>query len=155
MNAAPTTLGVSSPAFPQGGRIPEQFTCKGNDVSPALALAHAPPGTKSFALILDDPDAPGGTWTHWTAWNLPASTTHLPEDVDVQTLRGVEGTTSAGSIGYHGPCPPNGTHRYFVRVYALSAKLELKEGAMVDQLRTAMAGKILASGELMGTFAKA
>lgn len=154
MSEAPRVLQVTSPSFAAGAPIPNKYTCKGEDVSPAFAIGFLPKGTKSLALILDDPDAPRGTWTHWTAWNIPADLTKIPEDVDLTRHGARQGTTSAGSIGYHGPCPPSGTHRYFLRVYALGTELALAEGATRKQLDDAMVGNVLAMGELMGTYAR-
>ncbi|MFO1532295.1 MAG: YbhB/YbcL family Raf kinase inhibitor-like protein [Thermoplasmatota archaeon] len=147
-------LTVTSTAFAQGEPIPQKFTCAGSDIAPPLAWAGAPKSVKAWALILDDPDAPGGTWTHWTFWNLPAGARSIPEGADLKAMGATEGITSAGTMGYHGPCPPSGTHRYSVKVYALSQPLSLSEGAKVQQLRSAMTGRILAEGQLMGTFSK-
>jgi Raf kinase inhibitor-like YbhB/YbcL family protein len=146
---------VTSPVFKAGQPIPDRFSCKGEDVSPPLEIRGAPRGTQSLALILDDPDAPGGTWTHWTAWDLPPTVATIAEGTDLGKLGARQGVTSAGSIGYHGPCPPSGTHRYFFRIYALRSKIGLKEGATRPQLEAAMAPNMLAVGELMGTFARA
>src|SRR5688572_25975516 len=104
-------LTVTSPAFQHGQPIPPLFTCKGQGVSPELRIAGVPAGAKGITLIVDDPDAPRGTWTHWTAWDLPADTKVLAQGASATALGGVEGMTSAKSTGYHGPCPPSGTHR--------------------------------------------
>lgn len=145
---------VASSAFAEGGTIPAKYSCKGSDVSPPLAFAGLPTGTRYLALIVDDPDAPRGTWTHWTFWNLPAAATNLAEDVDVTQPGAREGTTSAGSTGYHGPCPPSGTHRYFFKVYAQKEALDLASGATVNDLAAALEGKLLGWGQLMGKFSK-
>ena len=148
------SLTVTSSAFAQGQPIPKQYTCSGSDLSPPLAIAGLPNGTKGLALILDDPDAPGGTWTHWTLWDLPPTRTNLVTGANITSLGGVEGTTSAKSVGYHGPCPPSGTHRYFVHVWALKETLGLPRGASVAELRKALDAKALAQGQLMGTFSR-
>lgn len=150
---AAKTLVLASPAYKQGEPIPERYTCKGADVSPPFSISGVPPAAKALALILDDPDAPRGTWTHWTAWNIPTKVVRLDEGADLSKSGARQGVTSAGSIGYHGPCPPSGTHRYFTRLYALKEPLPLGEGATRAQLDKALDGKVLAWGELMGTFA--
>ena len=152
--AMPFTL--SSSAFTQGQPIPAAYSCKGRDISPALAWTEPPANTQSFALIMDDPDAPAGTWVHWVIYNIPASTRGLPEGVptDAQLSDGsLQGTTSARSTGYHGPCPPSGTHRYFFKLYALDTSLSIAS-ANKEKLLKAMDGHILAQTELMGTFSK-
>lgn len=152
--AAPKTLRVTSTAFADGDPIPREFTCQGEDVSPPLAVGGVPPGAKSLALIVDDPDAPRGTWTHWTAWDLPSATRTLPRGVDVAKLGGREGLNDSHGVGWEGPCPPSGTHRYFFKVYALAAPLGLPRGAKRPDVERAMADKVLAWGELMGRYAK-
>ncbi|MBI5842376.1 MAG: YbhB/YbcL family Raf kinase inhibitor-like protein [Chloroflexi bacterium] len=147
---------LSSSAFTQGQPIPAAYSCKGRDISPALAWTEPPANTQSFALIMDDPDAPAGTWVHWVIYNIPATARGLPEGVptDAQLSDGsLQGTTSARSTGYHGPCPPSGTHRYFFKLYALDAALSLAS-ANKEKLLKAMDGHILAQTELMGTFSK-
>lgn len=147
----PQTLHVTSPAFQPGQAIPRVHSCHGDDVSPELAIAGVPQGAAALALVVDDPDAPRGTWTHWTAWDLPAGTAALAEG---KPAPGVEGTTSSGEVGYHGPCPPSGTHRYFFRVFALDRKLGLPPGASVEDVWAALDKHVLAWGELMGTFTR-
>jgi Raf kinase inhibitor-like YbhB/YbcL family protein len=124
---------ISSTSFPNGGDIPKKFTCDGADVSPELAWTDPPPGTKSFALIADDPDAPSGTWTHWLLFNLPPTVSSLPVGVSkIDELPGGErqGRNDFHKIGYNGPCPPpDKPHRYFFKLYALDGKLDLKPGA--------------------------
>lgn len=134
--------------------MPRRFTCQGDERSPPLEVAGVPAGAKALAIIIDDPDAPRGTWTHWTAWDLPPGTTSIAEGFDVAAAGGREGTTSAGTTGYHGPCPPSGTHRYVFKVYALREKLGLAEGASVRAFRTAVQLAAIAYGELMGTYCK-
>jgi Raf kinase inhibitor-like YbhB/YbcL family protein len=151
------SLGLTSPAFQQGSPIPVAYSCRGRDVSPALIWGEPPAGTKSLALIMDDPDAPMGTWVHWVIYNIPASARGLPEAVPAgpQLKDGsLQGKNSGGQNGYNGPCPPSGTHRYFFKLYALDTALTLSSGASKDQLLKAMQGHILAQAELMGTFSK-
>ena len=151
------TLSISSTAFAPGNPIPVDYSCKGRNISPALAWAGAPAGTASFALIVDDPDAPSGTFVHWVIYNIPSASKGLPEAVaTAPTLPDgtLQGRNGAGSQHYEGPCPPSGTHRYFFKLYALDAKLDLKAGATAVQLLQAMQSHILAQGELMGTFSK-
>jgi Raf kinase inhibitor-like YbhB/YbcL family protein len=146
---------LSSPVFATGEAIPPDFSCDGRDVSPALTWTEPPAGTQSFALIMDDPDAPIGIWVHWVIFDIPASTRNLIEGTptDPQLSDGsLQGKTSAGSSGYHGPCPPSGTHRYFFKLYALDITLSLSEKADKKELLAAMEGHILANAELMGTF---
>jgi len=147
---------VTSPAFPQGGMIPAQYTCTGADTSPALQWSGTPANTVSFALIVDDPDAPAGTWVHWLLWNVPPSLHSLPEDVpkrDQLDDGSRQGRTDFRKVGYYGPCPPGGaTHRYFFRLFALDSKLDLAAGAGRSNLDDAMKGHILAQAEYMGTF---
>jgi Raf kinase inhibitor-like YbhB/YbcL family protein len=151
-------LKLTSSAFEPGATIPKKFTCDGPDVSPALAWTEPPPGTQSFALICDDPDAPVGTWVHWVLFDVPASTRSLPEDVaKTDELPGGarQGRNDFRKIGYGGPCPPRGpAHRYFFKLYALDAKLALKSGATKADIERAMAGHVLAQTELMGRYAR-
>ena len=150
------TLELKSPAFSQGGDIPKKFTCDGPDLSAALSWNEPPAGTESFALIVDDPDAPVGTWVHWVLYELPPGARSLPDAVPkTNELEGGarQGRNDFGRIGYGGPCPPPGPpHRYFFKLYALSAKLGLKPGATKADVEKAMKGKILAQGELMGRY---
>ena len=151
------TLTLSSSAFAQGKPIPAEYSCKGHNISPALAWSGAPANTASFALIVDDPDAPVGTYTHWVIYDMPATNQGLPQDVAPQPILNdgtSQGKNSANHQNYDGPCPPSGTHRYFFKLYALDTRLNLGPGATADQLRKAMQGHILAQGELMGTFSK-
>ena len=126
-------------------------------MSPPLSWTDSPAGTRSFALIADDPDAPVGIWVHWVIFNIPGSARGLNEGLPtdaVLTDGSLQGFTTARSHGYHGPCPPSGTHRYFFKLYALDAMLSLTESADKNQLLKAMEGHILAQSELMGTFSK-
>ena len=148
-------LQLSSTAFSNGGDIPVKHTCDGNDVSPALSWSDAPKDTKSLALIMDDPDAPSGTFTHWLLYAIPANTQQLPEGVpaDEQTNVGRQGRNGFGRTGYGGPCPPPGRpHRYFFKLYALSSDLNLKGGASRNELESAMKGHVIAHTELMGRY---
>ncbi len=146
---------IKSPAFEQGEMIPKIYTCDGADVSPPLEWSSVPEGTKSFALISDDPDAPMGTWIHWVVYDLPASLTKLPENVPPESTLadgGKQGMTSFRRIGYGGPCPPSGTHRYYFTLYALDTTVDLDPGATKKQLLEAMKGHILSEAQLMGKY---
>jgi Raf kinase inhibitor-like YbhB/YbcL family protein len=155
---AVTMIQLSTTSFTPGGTIPRKFTCSGADVSPELSWAAPPAGTKSIALIVDDPDAPVGTWNHWLLYNLPPSAHSLPENQPhtAELANGaLHGKNDFGKIGYNGPCPPPGKpHRYFFRLYALDIKLDLKAGADRRTLDEALKGHIVAQGEVMGTFGR-
>ena len=151
----PAILKVTSPAFADSGMIPAVHTCDGEDRSPALAWSGAPRGTASFALICDDPDAPAGTWVHWVLFNIPADSTGLPEGLSEDGSRKLGarvGKNSWKRLGYGGPCPPGGTHRYYFKLYALDARLALAEGADKKALEKAMTGHLLGEGQLMGRY---
>lgn len=149
---------ASSTAFSKGGMIPAKFTCSGADVSPQLAWQGVPSGTQSFALIIDDPDAPVGTWVHWVLYNLPANVKELPEGVEKKEQLdngALQGRNDFKKIGYGGPCPPPGKpHRYFFKLYALDTKLDLKAGAAKAEVERAMTGHVLGQGQLMGKFGR-
>jgi Raf kinase inhibitor-like YbhB/YbcL family protein len=149
---------LKSNAFSAEGTIPARFTCEGENISPDLDWSGAPQGTRTFALVLHDPDAPrSGGYTHWVVFNIPATVTHLPEDVPKTAelpVGGVQGKNDDGSIGYTGPCPPSGTHRYYFHLYAVDRELELKAGASKEQLEDAIRGHILAEAEFMGRYKK-
>ncbi len=151
-------LELTTTAFPAGGIVPQKFTCDGPDVSPALRWTDPPAGTESFALIMDDPDAPVGTWVHWVLYDLPAKTRELSENVakQEQLADGArQGRNDFRKIGYGGPCPPPGpAHRYFFKLYALNAKTNLKAGANKAEVEKAMKGHILAQAELVGRFGR-
>jgi Raf kinase inhibitor-like YbhB/YbcL family protein len=152
-----TALALESPDFGAGDVIPTRFACDGENISPELAWVPMPEGTLSYALIMDDPDAPGGTWVHWVIYNMPADQTGLPEKVppDAELADGTrQGTNSGKDLGYAGPCPPGETHRYFFKLYALDQVLELPSGATADELTAAMAGHIIDQAELMGTYTR-
>lgn len=146
---------LSSTAFSNGSDIPVKYTCDGADVSPALSWSDTPGGTKSFALIADDPDAPSGTFTHWVLYGVPASTHDLPEGVskEDQSSVGRQGRNGFGRVGYGGPCPPPGKpHRYFFKLYALDTDLNLKPGASRSDLEKAIKGHIGGQSEWMGRY---
>lgn len=148
---------LKSSAFENEEMIPGKFTCDGTDVSPAIEWSSLPEGTKSLALICDDPDAPVGTWIHWVYYDIPAELKGLPEDVgsmENPECGGTQGRSSFGSIGYGGPCPPGGTHRYFFKLYALGAMLDLAPGTTKSDLLKAMEGHILEQAELMGKYSR-
>jgi Raf kinase inhibitor-like YbhB/YbcL family protein len=150
------TLLISSTAFEAGGRIPLKYTCDGQNMSPPLAWREPPKQTQAFALIVDDPDAPGGVFTHWVLFNVPAITRQLEEGVPAQerVQNGAwQGKNDFGKIGYNGPCPPRGSvHRYFFTLYATDKLLDLKAGASKQQVFDAMRGHIVAQGQLVGTY---
>ncbi len=146
-------LALSSTAFAAGAAIPPRYTCSGMNVSPPLEWTGVPGGTQVFVLIVDDPDAPGGTFVHWLLYDIPAETTGLEEGV--RPAASVEGRNDFGRVGYGSPCPPAGSnHRYFFRLYALDASPGLGIGARRGALESAMAGHILSQAELMGTFGR-
>jgi Raf kinase inhibitor-like YbhB/YbcL family protein len=142
---------ITSSAFQEGANIPSKFTCDGGDTSPPLQIADIPSEAKSLVLIVDDPDAPGGLFTHWAVWNIPPQTSSVGEG---GTPKGVQGTNDFGKSGYGGPCPPSGTHRYSFKLFALDRELDLPFGAKRGQLDAAMKGHIVAQGELMGRYSK-
>ncbi len=150
---------LTSPAFEEGQPIPQRHTCDGDDVSPPLAWTAAPAGTRSFALICDDPDAPIGNWVHWVIWSIPAASTELPEMVaptDMLPGGARQGLNDFRRVGYGGPCPPPGRpHRYFFKLYALDAELNLAPRATKRDLLRAMGSHVLAEAELMGTYQRA
>ncbi len=150
------TIQLTSSAFADGAAIPAKYTCDGDDISPPLKWSGVPEGTKSLALVCDDPDAPIGTFVHWVLYGIPPSVTELSEGVppaEVIPNGAVQGTNDFKRLGYGGPCPPpGGAHRYFFKLYALDAELDLKPGAMKKDLVKAMEGHVLAEGQLMGTY---
>lgn len=146
---------LSTTAFDPGGMIPARFTCDGDDISPALSWQDLPAGAASLAIICDDPDAPAGTWVHWVYYDIPAQLSRLPEGVpnlERPASGGVQGINDFRKLGYGGPCPPGGTHRYFFNLYALDSVLGLAPGATKKQLLKAMAGHVLEHAELMGRY---
>lgn len=154
---AEQTMTVESKAFEHEGPIPPRYSCDGQDVSPQLAWSGAPDGTASYAILMEDPDAPGGTFVHWVYYDIPADTSELPEAIagdERPVPGGTQGTNSFGSVGYGGPCPPGGTHRYFFTVYALDVELGLAPGVTKDDFLDAAESHVLAQGTLMGTFGR-
>lgn len=148
-------LKITSSAFDEGGMIPKQYTCDGANISPPLRWTSVPLGTKSLALICDDPDAPMGIWVHWIIFNLPTNINELPESIPPQkTLENgaKQGINDFPKIGYAGPCPPSGTHRYYFKLYALDTEIDLDAGATKRELLKAIKGHILAEGQLMGRY---
>ena len=149
---------ISSDAFAANEAIPRKFTCDGPDASPQLAWSEPPAKTQSFALVMDDPDAPVGTWVHWVLYDLPGETRTLAEGVGKQEQLpsgARQGRNDFGKIGYGGPCPPPGNpHRYFFKLYALDGKLNLRAGATKTEVESAMKGKILAHAELVGRYGR-
>jgi Raf kinase inhibitor-like YbhB/YbcL family protein len=146
------TFKLDSPAFAEGANIPAVFSCEGQDKSPELRWSDAPENTRSFALIMDDPDAPGGTFTHWVLFDIPAATSKLAE---ADKVVGVGGQTSSGRTGYGGPCPPKGrgAHRYFFKLYALDVdSLKLKAGASRAEVEAALEGHVIGQAQWMGRF---
>jgi Raf kinase inhibitor-like YbhB/YbcL family protein len=152
------SFALTTSAFAQGSGIPKKHTCDGADVSPALNWSGAPNGTQSFALIMDDPDAPVGTWTHWIIWNIPAKAAALPEGFSTAEQSGDgtrQGKNDFKRVGYGGPCPPPGKpHRYFFKLYALDANLDVSAGAGRKELEHAMNGHVLSHAEWMGTYGR-
>ncbi len=150
-------LTLTSSAFENGALIPERYTCSGDNKSPALKWTGVPPTARSLALILDDPDAPMGTFVHWVVYNLSPTVKGLPEGVSASASveDGEQGVNGRGAIGYTGACPPPGKpHHYQFRLYALNQKLELKTGATAQQVEAAMKGHVLGSAELVGIFGR-
>jgi hypothetical protein len=156
------TFRISSPAFAPNGSIPAKYTCEGADISPPLEWSGAPDGTRSFALIVDDPDAPDPakpqrTYVHWVVYNIPPSTTRLPENAAKSGLPpgAMQGTNDWGKQTYGGPCPPIGRHRYFFKLYALDTELKGLNAPTKAQLEKAMQGQALGNAQLIGTYEKA
>lgn len=151
-------LRLKSTAFENGGLIPRQHTCDGKDLSPALFWSGVPPGAKTLALLVDDPDAPGRTFLHWLIFNLPATATGLPEGVPPRTAvekDGTQGLNDFGNLGYGGPCPPSGTHSYVFTLYAVDATLELGPRATREDFSHAIAGHALGQARLVGRYTRA
>jgi Raf kinase inhibitor-like YbhB/YbcL family protein len=149
VNAA-SPISISSPAFQAGGDIPAKFTCNGTNISPELQISGVPNEAKSLVLIVDDPDAPRGLFTHWIVWNIAPKTTRVVENA--VPAGAVQGINDFGKRNYGGPCPPSGTHRYFFKIFALDTKPELKPNARRAELDAAMRDHVLAQGELMARY---
>jgi Raf kinase inhibitor-like YbhB/YbcL family protein len=144
------TLSIESSVFESNKLIPKKYTCDGQDINPPLTIEGIPAETKTLVLVMDDPDAPMGTFDHWVVWNIPASTNRIDEN----SVIGTEGINSANQSGYMGPCPPSGTHRYFFKVFALDVNLSLAENSRKNDIQKAMQGHILAEGELIGLYSR-
>ena len=142
---------LESPEFENNGFIPKKFTCDGEDVNPGLIIEDIPEGTKRLALIVEDPDAPMGTWVHWIVFNI-----HVTDIIEENSVPGTQGTNDFRKLEYGGPCPPSGTHRYFFKLYALDEKLHnIEEGCKKKELEEDMEGHILATAELVGLYERA
>lgn len=149
----PHMMTLDSAAFENGKPIPSKYTCDGQDISPSLQIGgELPAGTQSLALIMDDPDAPMGTWDHWVMWNIPPATTQIPENSVPENA--VLGENSFKRLPYGGPCPPSGKHRYYFKVFALDTQLDLPEGSTKGDLKKAIDGHVLDEAMLMGTYAR-
>lgn len=145
-------INLTSPAFSEGGSIPRKYTCDGENISPELLWSSLPPESKSIAIIVDDPDAPAGTWVHWVLYDIPPQMTSLSEGY---RGAGINGVNDFRRLGYGGPCPPKGSnHRYFIKIYALDILLQLKQGATKNEVEKAMKGHVLAQGQLMGRYGR-
>lgn len=149
---AEEAFALRSSAFDAGDIIPTKYTCDGQDSRPPLSIRGVPEGTQSLAIIMYDPDAPGGTFVHWLAWNIPPEIREIPEGVLPVDI--IEGTTSFRSVGYQGPCPPSGTHRYIWRLYALRKILTLESNTTREQLETAINTYVITQTELMARYTK-
>ena len=146
---------IKSSAFDEGALIPDKYTCDDIDISPPLNWSNGPEGTKKYAIICDDPDAPMGTWVHWVIYNLPSNIHELAENVpssEILPNGAKQGRNDFGKIGYGGPCPPGGTHRYYFKIYALSAELNVTAGITKSELLKEMEAYILSEGQLMGRY---
>lgn len=142
-------MNITSPAFEHNGQIPSKHTCDSENINPPLEISDTPSEAKSLVLIVDDPDAPVGDWVHWLVWNIPPETVSIAENSKPQ---GIEGTTDFGKPGYGGPCPPNGSHRYFFKLYALDTVLDIPDTSKKADLENAIKNHILASAELIGNY---
>lgn len=138
---------LTSPAFQDNKMMPAKFTCDGEEVNPELIIENIPKDAKSLALIVDDPDAPMGTWVHWVVYDIP-----VISKIDENSIPGIQGKNDSNPRNYGGPCPPSGTHRYFFKIYALDKELGLHEGASKSDLEKAMKGHILDKAELVGIY---
>ncbi|MBN1697635.1 MAG: YbhB/YbcL family Raf kinase inhibitor-like protein [Spirochaetales bacterium] len=140
---------LTSSAFTDSARIPSRYTCDGDDVNPPLSVADVPSGAKSLALIVDDPDAPAGTWVHWVVYDIP-----VISRIGENSVPGKQGRNNLGKLDYGGPCPPAGTHRYYFRLYALDFSPDKREGLTKKELMNVMSGHILGKAELMGVYSR-
>lgn len=146
-------LTLTSQAFEHGKPIPARYTCDGEDINPPLLFSQVPPTCKTLALIVDDPDAPAGTWSHWLVWNIAPETSHIPEGA--VPPGSVQGINDFRRPSYGGPCPPSGTHRYFFRLFALDRRLTLDARTTRQSLLSALEGHIVMQTELTGTYTRA
>lgn len=146
------SMQLRSPDFENKEMIPTRYTCEGENISPELDIQGVPEAAKSLALLVDDPDAPSGTWTHWLVWNFEPHTVRIP--AGHVPAGGVEGTTSFGKSGYGGPCPPSGIHRYFFKLFALDVELDLSTESRVEEFIKAIDGHVLAQAELIGLYSR-
>jgi Raf kinase inhibitor-like YbhB/YbcL family protein len=142
-------LVVTSSAFENKGRIPSKYTCDGENVNPPLNIQGIPEAAKSLVLIVDDPDAPMGTWVHWVVWNIPVT-----EKIGEDSVPGTEGVSTSGGHSYSGPCPPSGTHRYFFKVYALDTRLDIDPNSKKKDVEKAIEGHIVVKGEIVGLYSR-
>ena len=142
---------IISSVFKNGEAIPKKYTCNGMDLSPPLKFKNVSEATKSLALIVDDPDAPMGTWVHWVVWNMEASINGISEG---EQIKAEKGKNDFGKLNYGGPCPPRGTHRYYFKLYALDKLLNLREGSSKKQLEKAMEGHIIEEAQLVGLYSR-
>ena len=150
MNEQNSTLKITSPAFAQNSQIPQKYTCKGENISPPLNITGVPEGAKSLVLILHDPDAPNGDFTHWLVWNIPSNTATINENSAPSGA--IEGTNGAGKTGYMGPCPPSGTHHYLFEIYALDYEIQAPNTTDQPSLRNMLEGHLLSKDTLTGLF---
>ena len=151
-NKVNNIMQLISPAFKPNEKIPQKYTCDGANINPSLVIEDVPNGAKTLTLILDDPDAPGGPWLHWTVWDINATAREIAENS--VPIEAVQGATSFGQPGYGGPCPPSGTHHYHFKLYALDAVIKLAHGASLNELEQAMNGHIIAQAELVGLYSR-
>jgi Raf kinase inhibitor-like YbhB/YbcL family protein len=153
----PLVFSISTVEFSEGEAIPTRFSCDGENISPTLEWTGAPEGTSSYVLIMDDPDAPVGTWIHWVLFNIPGDASGIVESIPAEPILpdgSIHGANSWERSDYGGPCPPGGTHRYFFKLYALDGELDLPEGSSLDAVLASMEGHIIAEASLMGTFTR-
>lgn len=151
------SISLKSGSFKEGGFIPKKYTCDGENISPPLEWNGTPEGTKSIAIICDDPDAPMGTWVHWVIYNIPSSVNNLKENIPPEKVLEdgtIQGKNDFKKTGYGGPCPPNGIHRYYFKIYALNTALALTPGLTKGELLHAMEGHIISEGRLMGKYSR-
>lgn len=144
------SMKLTSPAFEDMGRIPPEYTCEGEDISPEFNIEDIPKGTVSLALIMEDPDAPGGTWDHWIVFNIPVTS----KIYKGEEPKGIAGKNSWGNLGYGGPCPPSGSHRYIFKLYALDVNIDLSKGVSKQELENKMQGHIIEEAKHTGLYEK-